>query len=155
MLVLPEADEDEDDAETSTPLFPTHIMKIILFLAFLLSFCISASSLHTTSRPRFPNPTNGAQKYGLSSTSEGSYNYTIEYYTQVLDHFSFRNESTFQQRYLVDKEHWKGAELKGPIFLYCGNEGNIEWFAANSGFLWDIAPQFGALILFPEVRKHS
>lgn len=80
--------------------------------------------------------------------------YSVEYYTQVVDHFSFRNESTFQQRYLIHKDSWTGAANKGPIFLYCGNEGDIEWFAANSGFLWDIAPVYGALILFPEVGHH-
>lgn len=84
----------------------------------------------------------------------GGVEYSVEYYTQVVDHFSFRNESTFQQRYLIHKDYWTGAASKGPIFLYCGNEGDIEWFAANTGFLWDIAPVYGALILFPEVGRH-
>jgi hypothetical protein len=39
--------------------------------------------------------------------------------------------------------------------MYYGNEGNVEWFAKNSGFLWEIAmPSFGALILVPEVSNH-
>jgi len=75
----------------------------------------------------------------------------VEYFTQVIDHFSFRRESRFQQRYLIEKQYWQGPTENGPIFMYCGNEGDVEWFAKNSGFLWEIAPAFGALILFPEV----
>lgn len=77
--------------------------------------------------------------------------YTVEHFTQVIDHFSFRREGGFQQRYLIEKQFWKGSAEKAPIFMYCGNEGDVEWFAKNSGFLWEIAPFFGALILFPEV----
>nr|KAJ0215810.1 hypothetical protein LSAT_V11C300122280 [Lactuca sativa] len=40
----------------------------------------------------------------------------------------------------------------GPIFLYCGNEGDIEWFAANTDFVWELAPRFGAIVIFPEVK---
>ena len=43
---------------------------------------------------------------------------------------------------------WAG--LGGPIFFYCGNEGDIAWFAANSGLVWDAAPCFSALVVFAE-----
>lgn len=39
--------------------------------------------------------------------------------------------------------------------MYCGNEGDIEWFASNTGFLWEIAPLFGALVVFPEHRYYG
>jgi len=50
--------------------------------------------------------------------------------------------------YVVDK--WWDRSNKGPIFLYTGNEGDITSFWNNSGFLFEIAPQFGALVVFAE-----
>ncbi|GBG85638.1 hypothetical protein CBR_g40367 [Chara braunii] len=83
------------------------------------------------------------------------YVYETKYYTQVLDHFSFeRSEERFQQRYLVNDKHWD-KENGGPIFMYCGNEGGIETFVFNTGFMWDIAPEFGAMVLFVEHRYYG
>ena len=38
----------------------------------------------------------------------------------------------------------------GPVFFYAGNEGDIESFWNNTGFMFDIAPLFQALVVFPE-----
>ncbi|KAG0572079.1 hypothetical protein KC19_VG066300 [Ceratodon purpureus] len=109
-------------------------------------------------RPRFPHHAYRGSWTAADESlagSESPVTYSVEYYTQVIDHFSFRREGGFQQRYLIEKKHWKGAAELGPIFMYCGNEGDAEWFAKNSGFLWEIAPQFGALILVPEHRYYG
>jgi lysosomal Pro-X carboxypeptidase len=110
--------------------------------------CGSAASWR---RPRFPHHAHWVHGHGGQSAGV---TYTVEHFTQVIDHFSFRREGGFQQRYLIEQRYWKGAAEKGPIFMYCGNEGDVEWFAKNSGFLWEIAPAFGALILVPEVSDH-
>lgn len=63
--------------------------------------------------------------------------------------FSFANNETFKLKYLINDTYWKDS---GPIFFYTGNEGPIEVFAQNSGFIWEIAPSFNALIVFAEHR---
>ncbi|CAA7015196.1 unnamed protein product [Microthlaspi erraticum] len=43
----------------------------------------------------------------------------------------------------------------GPIFVYTGNEADIEWFASNTGFMLDISPKFQALLVFIEHRFYG
>ncbi|CAI9111212.1 OLC1v1011383C1 [Oldenlandia corymbosa var. corymbosa] len=83
------------------------------------------------------------------------YEYETRYFEQQLDHFSFAKLPSFRQRYLINTKHWAGPSRSGPIFFYCGNEGDIEWFAANTGFVWELAPQFGAMVIFPEHRYYG
>ncbi|CAL1371970.1 unnamed protein product [Linum trigynum] len=101
--------------------------------------------------PLFP----GKRSHPIKVQQRQQYNYQTRYFLQDLDHFSFADLPKFRQRYLINTEHWIGPERRGPIFLYCGNEGDIEWFAVNTGFVWEIAPRFGAMILFPEHRYYG
>nr|CAD7398983.1 unnamed protein product [Timema cristinae] len=71
----------------------------------------------------------------------------------AVDHFSFANNNTFQLKYLINDTYWK--QDGGPIFFYTGNEGAIEVFAENTGFMWDNAADFGALIVFAEHRYYG
>lgn len=43
----------------------------------------------------------------------------------------------------------------GPLFFYTGNEGAIETFAENTGIIFDLAPQFNALVVFCEHRYYG
>lgn len=53
-------------------------------------------------------------------------------------------------RYLVDDKHFDG---KGPILFYAGNEGNIETFYENSGFVTQtLAEELKGLVIFAEHR---
>ncbi|XP_062178675.1 uncharacterized protein LOC133883376 [Phragmites australis] len=90
--------------------------------------------------------------------------FTSHYFPQELDHFTFtpNASSVFYQKYLVNDTFWRrpnggggGAARAGPIFVYTGNEGDIEWFATNTGFMFDIAPKFGALLVFIEHRFYG
>lgn len=45
--------------------------------------------------------------------------------------------------------------VDSPILFYTGNEGDIELFAENTGFIWEIAPQLRALIIFAEHRYYG
>ena len=71
-----------------------------------------------------------------------------------MDHFNFVKNEVFKQRYLINDTYWDQAR-SGPIFFYTGNEGDIEAFAQNSGFVWDTAPAFKALIIFAEHRYYG
>ncbi|ODN04166.1 Lysosomal Pro-X carboxypeptidase [Orchesella cincta] len=83
------------------------------------------------------------------------YRFKTDYYDVPLDHFSFTNcNKTFPMKYLYNDTYFD-EEAGGPIFFYTGNEGNIEWFAQNTGFMWDIAAEFGALLLFAEHRYYG
>ncbi|CAH1109171.1 unnamed protein product [Psylliodes chrysocephalus] len=75
-------------------------------------------------------------------------------YIQVpVDHFSPTEPAkTFNLRYLVyAKNHIKG----GPVFVYTGGERDITVAARHTGFLFDIAPTFNAMIVFIEHRYYG
>ncbi|XP_042232640.1 lysosomal Pro-X carboxypeptidase-like [Homarus americanus] len=82
-----------------------------------------------------------------------AYKYETYFYKQKVDHFSFVDPDSYSQRYLINDESWDSDG--GPIFFYAGNEGDITWFAENTGFMWDIAPEFNALIIFAEHRYYG
>lgn len=141
--------------------------RIILaaFLSLLLS-CHAAAG-------RLPPPTLARRYYaslarrGYSHVTAGDggsaaaaaeppqVQYETRYFTQRLDHFNAAPASygTFQQRYLVNDTYWGGKTA--PVFVYTGNEGTIELFTNNTGFMWEIAPRFRAMLVFIEHRYYG
>ncbi|KXG20504.2 lysosomal Pro-X carboxypeptidase [Sorghum bicolor] len=88
--------------------------------------------------------------------------FTEHYFPQELDHFTFRpNASTvFYQKYLVNDTFWRRSSGRkggstGPLFVFTGGETDIESIAINAGFMFDIAPKFGALLVFIEHRFYG
>lgn len=81
--------------------------------------------------------------------------YTTHWFHQRLSHFrsSMYYAQTFPQRYLVNDKYFDRQH--GVILMYCGNEGSIEQFWNNTAFLFDIAPEMKALVLFPEHRFYG
>uniref|UniRef100_A0A914WMS2 Lysosomal Pro-X carboxypeptidase n=1 Tax=Plectus sambesii TaxID=2011161 RepID=A0A914WMS2_9BILA len=69
-----------------------------------------------------------------------------------VDHFSYRDARTFNLRYFINVDHYLPG---GPIFFYCGNEGELESFALNTGIMWDLAPNFNAAVVFAEHRYYG
>ncbi|CAN4113183.1 unnamed protein product [Withania somnifera] len=58
--------------------------------------------------------------------------FKTHYFPQILDHFTFlpKSSKVFYQKYLINDQYWH-KDGGGPIFVYTGNEGNIDWFAVN------------------------
>ncbi|KAJ1065824.1 PREDICTED: lysosomal Pro-X carboxypeptidase isoform X1 [Capra hircus] len=79
--------------------------------------------------------------------------YSIRYIQQKVDHFGFNIDRTFKQRYLIADNYWK--EDGGSILFYTGNEGDIIWFCNNTGFMWDIAEEMKAMLVFAEHRYYG
>lgn len=124
---------------------------------FLLCLLSSAFSISIKAPNKFPSSLISPEKISLLSTAQNNKLYRTSYFTQTLDHFNFYPKSyqTFQQRYLINDTFWGGATANAPIFVYTGNEGDIEWFTQNTGFMFEIAPHFKALLVFLEHRFYG
>jgi len=92
-------------------------------------------------------------KEGYRRPAKSSYQYSTFWYNQTVDHYGFTTDAKFRQKYLYNDTWWD--RTGGPIFFYAGNEGVIEAFAENSGFMWDIAPEFKAMLIFAEHRYYG
>ncbi|EOY08370.1 Alpha/beta-Hydrolases superfamily protein isoform 2 [Theobroma cacao] len=128
----------------------------ILFLCFSIFSSLSSTVSNDKVPPRFPSSVIRPEQLSLA-TKRGTKLYKARYFTQILDHFNFNPKSyqTFQHRYLINDTYWSGPEKNSPIFVYTGNEGDIEWFAQNTGFMFDVAPYFKALLVFIEHRFYG
>ncbi|KAI1280335.1 Lysosomal Pro-X carboxypeptidase [Halotydeus destructor] len=80
-------------------------------------------------------------------------NITVSWYKQKVDHFSVANNDYFQQKVITSTDHWGGEG--SPIFFYAGNEGGIFEFANNTGFMWERAAEFKAMVVFVEHRYYG
>jgi lysosomal Pro-X carboxypeptidase len=79
--------------------------------------------------------------------------YEEHFFSVKLDHYALDLNKTFKMRYLVNDEYFDINDKKSPIFFYCGNEGPIEEFWKNSGFITKtLASIYKGLVLFAEHR---
>ncbi|KAJ0801573.1 putative dipeptidyl-peptidase II [Helianthus annuus] len=102
---------------------------LVLPLFYSLPFLQYSPSTFAKFQPRyFPSSITHPKSQSLHTNNKL---YKTKYFTQILDHFNYNPQSyqTFQQRYLVNDTFWGGPKINAPIFVYTGNEGNIEWFA--------------------------
>lgn len=76
----------------------------------------------------------------------------VGWFSQTLDHFAFEPANEWQQRYLWTDVYYDASKPNGALFFYTGNEGDIYMFWNNTGFLFDLAQQLNARVLFCEHR---
>lgn len=73
------------------------------------------------------------------------------YANQPREH-SDAQSGEYKQKYYVCSEHYTPG---GPMFFYTGNESPVELYLENTGFMWESAPAFGALLVFAEHRYYG
>ncbi|KAL6595556.1 hypothetical protein ACP70R_047896 [Stipagrostis hirtigluma subsp. patula] len=136
---------------------PAVISAAAIVLLLLLCHCQEAAAAAAGGGRLPPMPARhaAAAASGGGSSVPSMVRYETRHYTQRLDHFNAAPASygSFQQRYLVNDTFWGGRTA--PIFLYAGNEGDVELFTNNTGFMWEAAPRFRAMLVFVEHRYYG
>ncbi|CAD6188365.1 unnamed protein product [Caenorhabditis auriculariae] len=88
----------------------------------------------------------------FSQLKSSNYTWQTKFLDVPLDHFAFTTNRTFPLRYFINTDSYKAG---GPILFYTGNEGSLESFAENTGFMWDLAPKLNASVVFAEHRFYG
>ena len=125
-------------------LYSTTMQAKIFILATLV---LLASSI---TRPvGFPTPTQSSP----SDADNGQVTYQTLYFDQKVSHYNYKMAGkTYKQKYLLDTTTWDKSS-KGPILMYCGNEGPIEMFYKNAGFYNDVvSKELKGMLVYPEHR---
>lgn len=126
------------ELRTGTRPFITGIVCVVLLLGSLHVLALKTQLLSVQ---------------GGTHAIPNSLSYKTYYFYQKIDHFGFLSNATFKQRYLVNDQHWH--QENGPILFYTGNEGDITWFCNNTGLMWDVAEELGAMLVFAEHRYYG
>ncbi|XP_066225673.1 lysosomal Pro-X carboxypeptidase-like [Saccopteryx leptura] len=122
---------------------------VLLFL--LLGFLMSGVAIPLP--PALRALSNVRLSTSFTSLPSGDMEHSIRYVQQKVDHFGFKTDRTFKQRYLIADKHWKRDG--GSILFYTGNEGDIVWICNNTGFMWDVAEELKAMLVFAEHRYYG
>ncbi len=104
--------------------------------------------------PNNANNTNIYIKTNVNNINNES-DYKELFFDAKIDHFAYDSQETFKLRFLVKDKYFNYNETGNgaPILFYCGNEGPIEDFWNNSGFITEsLAAKFNALVIFAEHR---
>ena len=93
----------------------------------------------------------------LSSTRPSVADCESRLFSQKLDHWGFADSAKsyplmFQQRYFVCYPRGVTVSTAENIFFYTGNEANVELYVNLTGFMWENAATFNAVLVFAEHR---
>jgi len=129
------------------------LMRTFLFVFFVLSVgCFLEGECKRTRRPGF-HRFRDVSTLRKRVANELPVPKTL-FFEQPVDHFNFQaSNDMWMERYLVADDYWGGKGA--PIFFYAGNEGDIWMFYNNTGYMFTLAQEFGALIVFAEHRYYG
>ena len=108
-------------------------------LVFLLAILVTALSWNFRA-----NPFRGVPEVT-------SANQQLQYFDQILDHYSYLPAQFWKQRYYVDDSHFTH---NGPVMLLIGGEGPCGGISETS-WTYSLAQQTGALIIALEHRYYG
>ncbi|GAB4818072.1 hypothetical protein N2152v2_005118 [Parachlorella kessleri] len=79
------------------------------------------------------------------------------YFEQPADHNDFSpGRRLWDQRYYLCDAFWDAASSPAaPILFYAGNEGDVEGFVNNTGRMWELGREWGAMLVFAEHRYYG
>lgn len=113
----------------------------------------SFSAPNPLARRRFLNHPGQNGEFNKKQQEQLKISYETKWFSQPVDHFTWANQDTWTQRYLVNKDHCERAHC--PMLFYAGNEGDIEVFTNNTGFMWENARDLQAMLVFAEHRFYG
>ena len=123
-------------------------------------FLVLGAAVTSVSAALPPRPIGGWRQAEVVPGRPSTANCTWKNFSQKIDHFGDA-PGTFPQRLCIYDKWWKSAtragfsaaaDAPGPILFYTGNESPVEEYINNTGLMWEIAEQMGALIVFAEHR---
>jgi pimeloyl-ACP methyl ester carboxylesterase len=130
--------------------------------ATALLLCCAAATQLSNVEARAPRlrPIGGWRQAEVAAGRPSTVNCTWANFSQKIDHFGDA-PGTFPQRYCIYDKWWRpaarsgfkaAAEAPGPILFYTGNESPVEEYINNTGLMWELGEQMGALLVFAEHR---
>ena len=121
--------------------------------AALAALAILGTAAARRYSPRVPRSLLGAPHL------PGTANCTLIHLRQPLEHFTATAPAagggSFLQRVFVHDSYWRGAGSGAPVWLYVGNEANVELYVNATGLMWENARAAGALLVFAEHRYYG
>jgi pimeloyl-ACP methyl ester carboxylesterase len=117
-------------------------------LQLLVAFAVLAVAL---SMKDLPERARGGAAYATHAPKLLGASSAAQTWNCKVDHFAANSTATFQQRFFVDDQYYKGGDA--PIFYEIGGEGTLG--GPPGGFIAELAQEHGALLLALEHRFYG
>lgn len=133
---------------------------LLLLCALLSAGGVAEAARRSTGRAPRVRPIGGWRQAEPVKGRPSTVNCTWGNFSQKIDHFGDA-PGTFPQRYCMYDKWWRNAAhsgfkaaagAPGPILFYTGNESPVEEYINNTGLMWELGEQMGALLVFAEHR---